>query len=89
MMCLDNVRYFKVGKAMIFEFNTTYKLLKKFGFKPYHKRKRFKDPRLLYCRRFYLIYEIDIVDIVEDPEKYLEITEIEEWRELILGVSYL
>ena len=86
MMCSDKVRYFKVGKAMIFEFNTTYKLLKRLGFKPYHKRKRFKDPKLLYCRRFYLFYEIDIV---EDPEKYLEITKIEEWRELILGVSYL
>jgi len=83
----SEVRYFKVGKGMIFEFNTTYKLVKKFGFKPYHKRKRFKDPRLLYCSRFFLLCETGYR--VEDPEKYLEITETDEWRELILGVSYL
>ena len=87
MMCSDKVRYFKVGKAMIFEFNTTYKLVKKFGFKPYHKRKRFRDSRLLYCRRFFFLCETGYR--VEDPEKYLEIREIDEWRELILGVSYL
>ena len=87
MTCSDKVRYFKVGKAMIFEFNTTFKLVKKFGFKPYHKRKRFKDPRLLYRRRFFLLCETGYR--VEDPEKYLEITETDEWRELILGVSYL
>ena len=87
MMFSDKVRYFKVGKAMIFEFNTTYKLVKKFGFKPYHKKKRLRDPRLLYCRRFFLLCETGYR--VEDPEKYLEITETDEWRELILGVSYL
>ena len=87
MMFSDKVRYFKVGKAMIFEYNTTSKLVKKFGFKPYHKRKRLKDPRLLYCGRFFLLCETGYR--VEDPEKYLEITETDEWRELILGVSYL
>ena len=86
-MCSVRYRYFKVGKAMIFEFNTTFKLVKKFGFKPYHKRKKLRDPRLLYCHRFFLLCETGYR--VEDPEKYLEITETDEWRELILGVSYL
>jgi len=87
-MCSDKVRYFKTGKARIFEFNTTYKQVKKFRFKPYNKRKRFRDSRLLFCHRFFLLCETYYR--VKDPEKYLEITEAnEEWRELILGVSYL
>ena len=87
MMCSDKVKYFKVGKARFFEFYTTYKIVRKFGFKPYNKRKRFRDSRLIYCRRFFLLCEMDYR--VEDPEKYLEITETDEWRELIFGVSYL
>ena len=87
MMCSDKVRYYRVG-GMIYIFYLAKRVAQVYGFiKPYHKRRKIRDPWLFHSsRHFYLFYEISIV---EDPEKYLEITKIEEWRELILGVSYL
>ena len=86
MMCSDKVRYYRAG-GMIYIFNLDKRSVLKFGFKPCHKRKRLKDPRLLHSsRHFYLLCISDFK--MSDPSVCLGMCE-PEWRELILGVSYL
>ena len=86
MMCSDKVRYYRAG-GMIYVFNLSKRRLTRYGFKPFHKRKRFKDPRLLYSsHRFYLLCVSDFK--MSDPTVYLGMCE-PEWRELKLGISYV
>lgn len=85
-MCSDKVRYYRAG-GMIYVFNLNKRSVLKFGFKPFNKRVRFKDPRLLHSsRHFYLLCVSDFK--MSDPTVYLRMCEFE-WRELILRVSYL
>lgn len=86
MMFSDNVRYYRAGK-MIYIFYLAERVVQIYGFKPYHKRRKFRDHRLFHSsRRFYLLSTSDLR--FSDPSVYLRMCE-PEWRELILGVSYL
>ena len=86
MMCSDKVRYYRAG-GMIYVFYLAESVVQIYGFKPYHKRRKFRDPWLFHSsRHFYVISTRDLRII--DPSVYLGMCE-PEWRELILGVSYL
>lgn len=85
-MCSDKIRYYRAG-GMIYVFNLVEKKAWKYGFKPFNKRVRFRDPSLFHSfPRFYLLCFSECG--VSDPEIYLERCETE-WRELKLGISYL
>jgi len=77
-MCLGKVRYYKVGKGMIYVYDMDYKQVKVYGFKPFNKRVKFRDVRIFHSsHRFFLLRVGDF--------KYLD----KGGRELKLGVSYL
>jgi hypothetical protein len=85
-MYSDKVRYYR-ARGMIYVFNLNERKAWIYGFKPFNKRVRFRIPRLLYSsHRFYLLCVSDFK--MSDPSIYLGMCE-PEWRELILGVSYL
>ncbi len=84
MMCSDRVRYFRIiSKGEIYVFDLINDKLLEYGFKPYHKRKRFKDPKLLHLSpHFFLLSKTDL--ITSDPLMYLRACRLEE-KELKVG----
>ncbi len=68
---------------MIYVFDLAKKCIMAYGFKAYHKRKRFRDQRLLFSsRRFYLLSTYTYVS--KNPEEYFG-SQIKKFREFKVG----
>ena len=83
-MCSVRYRYFReIGTGMIYVFELAERCVRVYGFKAYHKRKRFRDHRLLFSsRRFYLLSSY--VYFSKDPEEYFG-SQVEKFREFKIG----
>jgi hypothetical protein len=78
------IKIYKAGKGTLYIFDLSNMKVKKYGFKPLHKRLRIRKLfRCIYSWRFILLCDSDF--LMNDPEKYLETSETQEWKELKLG----
>lgn len=71
---------------MIYVFDLTNKKVRKYGFKPFHKRKRFRDPKIFYfSTHFFLLLTHDLT--VRSPEEYFELVDRTKmiWKEFKVG----